>query len=288
MIKDDKVLAKKVQELMVHLYWSNHLVALVSAACLIPSFILLGTKLSWEVLILVYCSSFIIYSLDRNGGLSPEDLENNKGRQEWLSSYSKRSKLTLLAYTVIVGYLFLDLNLLSQVLLVVLTVPTIAYVFPLIRYKGRWCRSKEFVWGKSFNITAVWASLAVFLPASFVGEANLNLFVLFAFNFSLTFASCQFFDLRDFKGDKLSRVKSLVVVKGEAYCRNLIIKICLQAILAAFVLCLYEPFFFICFSPLALFYLLLLKKKTLSEQDYIWIDLVLAFPALMSLFFYAS
>lgn len=267
-----------------HLYWSNHLVAMVSSLSLLPAFFYLKEDVHWQSVIFVYVSSYLVYCLDRSFNLSPEDKQNNPERKLWLQRYQLRSRFSFVIYAFLSFYLYFKLSFSSRVLLIVLTIPTLAYVLPIIPYKG-WRRSKEFILGKSFNISFVWAALAVFLPVSELGGFHWGMLLLFLFSFALTLTSCQFFDLRDFQGDKEAGVRSLPVLYGEGFCRLLIQYICIGSIVLSISLSYLSHHFFLCFVPIAIFYLWMLRCKKLEPFDYILVDLALLLPALMSLIF---
>lgn len=277
---------KRFRALLCHLYWSNHLVAFLAAIALIPSFKLLSDDLSWRVLVFVYLSSFLTYSLDRSLSLSPEDRSNSPERSRWLELYKWRMYLSIFVYLPLTVWCFWNLTLSSQLLVVLLVLPTLSYVLPIIPYKGAWRRSQEFSWGKSFNISFVWASLASFLPACELGVWSNSLLLLFILNFAVTLASCQFFDLRDYLGDKSAGVKSLTVLKGQAYCRNFIRRLCYAVFLLSLLLCFSRFYYLILFSGVSAYYLNLLRSDRLDDMDYIFIDLALGLPAFMAVLFY--
>ena len=268
-----------------HLYWSNHLVAMISALSLIPAYVFLGEGLSWTILCFVYLSSYLVYCLDRSFNLSPEDEQNNPERSSWLNKYRLRSALTLIVYFCLSSYLFLGLNFKSQFLLVVLAMPTLAYVLPIIPYKG-WKRTKEFTLGKSFNISFVWAALGAFLPACDKGVFSGGLFVLFILSFLVTLISCQFFDLRDYLGDKSSGIRSLTVMYGRAFCFGLMQKLCVVVLFLSLLLLFWNAFFVVAYAPVVIYYLWKLKSMEMKNFDYLFIDLALVLPALGTLLFY--
>lgn len=114
---------------------------------------------------LVFCSTLLVYNLDRILGTSPEDLYQRSPRHVWMAAHDKL--LWTLAMLGALGAALCALTLPLKVILAMLPLGAIslAYSAPVIPYRGKLLRLKDIPGLKLLLIGWVWALATVTLPA---------------------------------------------------------------------------------------------------------------------------
>ena len=215
-------------------------------------------------LIIIFLLPFFVYTFNRLG-IEKGDKINYPERVKFALKY-RRIFLVLAA----LGYIFaISLYLSFNLIVIILTfLPLVSYV--VYRF------GKKYLLVKNIIIAIVWAC-AVLLAASSIGILNETVFCFFIFVFLRDFINSIFFDIRDVKGDEMTKIKTLPVVIGVDKTLKIlsILNIISGVLLIFFVLLRFLPKFAITLIGLLfydMFYYYLYRRKNIDK--FILFDLI--------------
>lgn len=190
--------------------YGGHLLSLGALGMVWSVIILLGIKTDWQVLIIAYLVSQIVYTYNHFREFKT-DLTTNPERVEHLQKSIRWLPLILSFYFLVLLLLlilFTNLNTFLFILFLVI----IGILFSEY-FKGL---TKKLIGLKSFFGAFFWALGTTFLPL-FHYFFPLNLFFVFIFLFVFLrfLVSIPFFDIKDIESDKASGLKTLPIVFGK-------------------------------------------------------------------------
>ena len=202
--------------------FTNSQVSLVTAlvSFLVP--VLSGSAIDYKCHLFIFLSTCFIYNFDHSR-ISAADQINSPERSKWFIRNSRLVK-SLNGFCVLAA-LILILSSPVQSQMFAFSLLPVCLLYSLNE------RIKHIPGMKSLIISMVWSSTCILLPALWYQEEFPFLAALLCA--IAAFINTLFFDLRDYRGDKLTGQKSLPVYLGLKKTRNLIRILCLILISVA-------------------------------------------------------
>ncbi len=133
-----------------------------------------------------------------------------------LLRFSYPESILLILCTVVSLWMLFKLSFSLLFLFAIIGLISFSYSVPLIAWKGKRIRTREFFILKLTAISLCWAIMAVLIPIAEAGiyvEAQL-LFLQFVFVASFIFALCIPFEIRDLQLERLRGLRTIPVVFG--------------------------------------------------------------------------
>ncbi len=169
-------------------------------------------------LALLFFATLFDYSLHRFIGLQKLTKDFVPEKFSWAKEHSILLKAIVVISFFATSFYLLFVSFLTQLILLVVAVPTILYSFDILRNKNSIFNFKKVPWIKSFLLAFVWATVTVIVP--FSDSLNLILYnqaiLLFLERFTFIFALAILFDIRDIKQDSKTEIKTLPIYFGES------------------------------------------------------------------------
>lgn len=197
---------------MPWLVFTNLYVALCGAALTASSYALLGLPIRFNAVTgLVFCSTLVIYNLDRLVEPSPGDSEH----EQWIASHRGLLwGITAVCAASLIAF-SLRLSMAALLSLPIAGAVAIGYCLPVLRYRGRWIRLKAVPGAKLILIALVWTYATAGLPmldcgAGFRTSAAAILLARFFFIAAVALP----FDVPDMQRDLRSGIATLPIMLG--------------------------------------------------------------------------
>jgi len=189
--------------------YGGHLLSFGAVSIVFTSAILLGIKITWDCLLVVYLGCQIIYLYNRYREFE-KDILTNPERTRHIEKYIKYTPLIILFFLLIIVGLLLYLNK-TIVLLFSLILLFLGLLYTTV-FKGLTKKTPAF---KSFFVSLMWALLAIFLILYYSFPLNLAVIFIFIFIFLRWFVNTGFFDIKDIESDKKEGLLTLPIMLGK-------------------------------------------------------------------------
>ena len=189
--------------------YGGHLLSLGAAGTVFSVMIILEKWPDWQVLLMAYLISQIVYVYNHFEE-ADKDLVTNPERVRYLQKFAKYYRPLLLFYIILLlPVLVLFANL--QTLLFALFLLAGGVLFTIF-FKGL---TKKIIGFKEFYVALFWAA-GVFLPP-FYYSFHLNLFFIsfFLYIFLRSYLHTTFCDIKDTESDKSAGLKTAPVIFGQ-------------------------------------------------------------------------
>lgn len=214
---------KPIIALIRLIVFSNIFVAICATALTHLSYIFLDLTKAHNapVLIVVFCSTYFIYNIQRIVRMSYDKLigKNIGVRLSWIVRNRIALFLSSIILMVVAAIALFFVKSASFLTVLPLGIISILYVTPFIPLKGKWISLRRVPFIKIFIIAIIWAIVTVALP--FINEFGfsnfddnnfqLTLLTRFLFVFAITLP----FDIRDLDDDCDNHVKTIPAVIGK-------------------------------------------------------------------------
>ena len=268
----------KIRELLRSVWnefiYGGHLLSLGAAGIVWSVVIILEESANWQILVIAYLISQIIYNYDHSKK-GKKDLRTNPERTKHLQKTEKWFLFIFLFYLLLCfSLLVMFANLSTFLFALFLMITGVFYTDFFKKITGK-------MFGfKNFYVALLWAAGSL-LPL-FYYSYNFNwLFVLFFFYIFLrSYLNAVFFDIKDMEDDKTERLKTLPIIFGKEATLRCLYLVNLFSFLPLFVAVYLEIFpVFALFLTLFFFHsFYYLKKarnadlKKIRHTSYIMVD----------------
>ncbi|MBD79226.1 MAG: hypothetical protein CL840_09925 [Crocinitomicaceae bacterium] len=241
---------RQIKSVLDFFVFSNIYVALPVSALAWSTFLLFGSKVNFDIVIFIYCSTLFIYNVHRIVGLHKIETQFLSPRHTW--ALKNKGILYLGMFLAAAGSLFL-LNRLEITFLYVLLpsgIIAFGYSVPIIKRNGKYWRLRDLPFAKVFLISLTVSYVTVYLPLyeyAIIDWSNLTILGFFCTRFLFILAITIPFDIRDIDFDAPSSLNTLPLLFGVEKARKL--SIIFLSLFAGLVLFLFQSS---TFSTLAL------------------------------------
>ncbi|TKC01880.1 UbiA prenyltransferase family protein [Pedobacter cryotolerans] len=217
------------------LLFSNLFVALCAVAQGLVTYHLLQLPPDKYVLMLLFCSTLLIYNLSMLLTKPKEPEKSPFKRVRWIFAHHRLIiSITLIAALCIIPLGLWHLSIQSQLLMAFIGAIALAYNFPFLKLNDKKIGLRNLPGIKLFLIAFVWSVSCVLLPIvqleSELGLTTITLgatLLLVAKRFLFIAAITIPFDIRDLFQDKLYELKTIPVMLGEKkawiFCQALLV-----------------------------------------------------------------
>jgi len=193
--------------------YNGHFQTWGSLAIVIFSGQLLNIKITWDLLLIVYLSFYLIYLHDRYRSLEVDFLTNPIRSKHIKSIYKYIPSILIIGLLILISLLYYFSNIYAAIFIILVTI--FGFLYPLY-FKGL---TKKIIAFKNFYVSLVF-SLLVILPniyyqISLTRTTLLILLLLFIFTLLRGLMMQFFLDLKDIEGDKKEGLLTLGIVLGK-------------------------------------------------------------------------
>jgi hypothetical protein len=172
---------KKIKKLFESIWnefvYGGHLLSLGAVSIVYTAAILLGIKITWDFLVIVYLGIYTPYLYNRYKEFN-KDFLTNPERTKHIGRYVKYIPLMISFFTLIIIGIFLYFNKIPALLFAIFLL-FLSFSYSIL-FKGL---SKKIVGFKNFYISLSWALLAVLLAIYYSFSLNLAIFLIVIFYF---------------------------------------------------------------------------------------------------------
>ena len=203
------------------LLFSNIFMALCAVAQGLLTFYLIGAKIVFPVIGLLFTSTLGIYNFSILATKTGDPLNSPYLRVRWFfSHYRLMVTLTIVSLLSLIP-LFVLLSMESRILLIFLAIISFFYSIPLFTIGDQKFGLRHIPWLKQFMIALVWTMSIVLLPVLEAQHFHLTSIslrdttILIAKRFLFIAALTIPFDIRDLFDDRKSGLKTVPTVLGE-------------------------------------------------------------------------
>lgn len=201
--------ANKILDYTIH---SSLFVGLVGIAMILTALLLLEMPVTFDLLAIAFLASFSAYNINRKTDIKEDKISHPK-RVWFIQTYYKHLKIIcIICYTLafILGFLK---NFLTGifVLLPALFVTLYSVKIPWINFP----RLKEIFLIKNCTVAFAWAFFVSFFPFLYFGmNIKFSAVFVFLFIFLKVLGNTITFDIKDMKGDKIAKIKTIPIIFG--------------------------------------------------------------------------
>jgi len=203
------------------LLFSNIFMSLCAVAQGLLTFYLIGAKIVFPVIGLLFTSTLGIYNFSILATKTGDPLNSRYLRVRWFfSHYRLMVTLTIVSLLSLIP-LFVLLSMESRILLIFLAIISFFYSIPLFTIGDQKFGLRHIPWLKQFMISLVWTMSIVLLPILEAQHFHLTSIslrdttILIAKRFLFIAALTIPFDIRDLFDDRKSGLKTVPTVMGE-------------------------------------------------------------------------
>jgi len=189
--------------------YGGHLLSFGAASIVFTSAILLGIKITWDCLLVVYLGTQSVYLYNHFKEFDKDSLTNPQ-RSEHIEKYVKYIPLITLFFS------------LTAIVIVIYFNKILALLFGLLMLFGGLLYSKflkkftrRIIGFKDFLISFLWATLVIFLAYYYFFSWNFALILMVLFIFLRLFLNTNFFDMKDVESDIKEGLLTLPVILGK-------------------------------------------------------------------------
>lgn len=216
-----KALLAKITDFFLY---SNVYIAICGVCVYMQGMLLSGYSLQWDLLpVFVFFSTLFTYILIRVAAKKRISAYNRSPRWEFFFRHYPLMRFLLFLSMSVCAVLYFTFSRTVELLLLVPGCIALLYGVPLFRRRGKLFRIRDAGISKIFQISFVWAFIGSFLPVAHAGGAifSAQTWLLFAAEFFFIFAIDLPFDIRDMEIDVQNAVRTIPVIMGVEFTRNL-------------------------------------------------------------------
>lgn len=189
--------------------YGGHLLSLGASSIVFTSAILLGIKITWDCLVIVYLGMQSAYLYNRYKDFKKDYLTNPERTKHFEKYVSKIPIIIGIFILIIILMLFYFST--PEILLFGLFLVLMSLLYSKI-FKDF---TKKIPGFKGFYVALMWASLALFLIVYYSFSFKISVLLIFIFIFLRLFINIFFFDIKDIESDKKENLLTLAVILGK-------------------------------------------------------------------------
>lgn len=210
------MITKFLKSIWNEFVYGGHLLSLGAASIVFTSAILLGIKITWDCLLVVYLGAQIIYLYNRYKEFQKDSLTNPE-RTKHIKKYIKYTPLIIFCFIVIlVGILIYFNKIVSLFFGLIMLFLGLFYSISLKNL------TKKIIAFKTIFVSLMWALLVIFLAIYYSFPLNLAVVLVFVFIFLRLFINTNFFDIKDIESDKKEGLLTTPIVLGQKKLINML------------------------------------------------------------------
>lgn len=185
-----------------YIYSSLH-IALCTTSLVLSSYWLCEQEVDYSYLLFSGFATLLLYSLHRIIGYHKHAKNQQTKRFKWYQKHNNWVHILLIISVISCFGLFFTLKRIQQIIIVIMSIPSMAYILPLFRTK----RLRDIAYVKIFIVALTWAGVISIVPAY---ERSLNEIIYFFLEkTSFILAITLPFDFRDKELDRANEVKTI-------------------------------------------------------------------------------
>lgn len=195
------------------IFYNGHFQTWGSLAIVISVGQLLNIGVTWDLLVIVYLSFYLLYLHDRYRGIEIDSLTNPKRSEHIKSIYLYIPAIVIVGLVLLGAMLLYYGNIPSLIFMALVTI--FGFLYPLY-FKPLTKRITAF---KNFYVSSVFSALVVLPNIYYEIPLNENrlqiLIILLVFTFLRGLMMQFFLDLKDIEGDKKEELRTLAILLGK-------------------------------------------------------------------------
>ncbi|MCK4520728.1 UbiA family prenyltransferase [Candidatus Parcubacteria bacterium] len=238
--------------------YTGHFLSLGAVSIVFTSAILLGIKITWDCLLVVYLGIHSAYLFNRYKELKI-DLSTNPERTLYLQKHIKYIPFIISFYALLMTVILVFFNK-TSVIIFGLVLFLIGLLYSIFLKE---C-TKKIIGFKNYFVSLMWTLLIIFLAFYYFYPLNLTLILILIFVYLRCFMDTNFYDIKDIESDKKENLLTLAIVfgrKGLLRFLNLINVIALLPIILGVYLELFPMFSLILLFVIPITFYLLKKLE---------------------------
>jgi 4-hydroxybenzoate polyprenyltransferase len=189
--------------------YGGHVLALGAVSIVFTSSILLGIKITWDFLLIVYLGVYLVYLYNRYYEIEKDSLTNLQS-VNYFKKYAKFSPLIIILCVFIIFliqiYLKKNLTICISAVMLFLGLSYSIYFKKL---------TKKILAFKSLFVPLMWASLVLFLFIYYQKTPNFSFLIISIFIFLRLLIGTSFADIKDIESDKEDGLKTFPIIFGK-------------------------------------------------------------------------
>lgn len=189
--------------------YGGHLLSLGAVSIVFTSAILLGIKITWDFMVIVYLGAYAPYIYNRYREFNKDFLTNPERTKHLRGQIKFAPAIIAFSLSAMIG-IFLYFDKISALFFAIFLV-LFSFSYSIL-FKDL---SKKIVGFKNIYIALGWALLAILLVIYYSFPLNLPLLFIAFFIYLRAFVTTIFFDIKDIESDKKEELLTLPVVLGE-------------------------------------------------------------------------
>jgi 4-hydroxybenzoate polyprenyltransferase len=189
--------------------YGGHLLSLGASSIVFTSAVLLGIKITWDCLFIVYLGMQSAYLYNRYKDFKKDYLTNPERTKHFENYISKIPIIIGIFILIIILMLFYFST--PKILFFGLFLLLMSLLYSKIFKKF----TKKIIGFKGLYVSLMWASLSLFLIFYYYSPLNLSLFLVLVFIFLRWIINTNFCDIKDIEGDKEEKLLTIVVMWGK-------------------------------------------------------------------------
>jgi len=189
--------------------YGGHLLSLGAVSIVYTAAVLLGIRITWDFMVIVYLGSYAPYIYNRYRELN-KDFFTNVERTRHLEKYVKNIPAMIALSVIIMMGIFLYFNKIPALLFALLLF-LISFSYSIL-FKGL---SKKIIGFKNFYISLGWALLVVLLAIYYTFPMSWSILLISLFVYLRLYVNTNFFDIKDIESDKKEQLLTLPIVLGQ-------------------------------------------------------------------------
>ncbi|MCX6764181.1 MAG: UbiA family prenyltransferase [Candidatus Nealsonbacteria bacterium] len=201
-----EMIKKALNSIRNEFVYGGHLLSLGASSIVFTSAILLGIKITWDCLFIVYLGMQSAYLYNRYKDFKKDYLTNPE-RTKHFEKYVSKIPIIIGIFILII-ILMLYYFSTPKILFFGLSLLLMSLLYSKI-FKNL---TKKIVGFKGFYVSLMWASLSLFLIFYYYLSFSLSLFFILVFIFLRWTINTSFCDIKDIESDKKEKLLTLAVV----------------------------------------------------------------------------
>ncbi len=210
------IIEKILKSIWKEFIYGGHLLSLGAVSVVFTSAVLLGIKITWDFLIIVYLGTQSVYLYNRYKEYKI-DFITNPERTEHIKKYVKMIPLIIFFFFLIILSILVYYKNFSG-----LFFGSFLLIMGLLYsqvFKGF---TRKIIGFKNFFVSLMWALLVIFLAVYYSSPLNWALFLVFTFVFLRWVVNTSFFDIKDMESDQKEGLLTLANVLGQKRLINIL------------------------------------------------------------------
>ena len=269
------------------LLYGNIYISICAVGLTAETYLISGHEIELDALmVLVFCSTFFIYTFHRLIIIGSLNQETFTPRLQWIYDHSPLLKLLSISALIVAIIAFLFLNFSIMLALVLSAIIAVMYAMPFIPKNKIKVALRDFGVVKVVIVALVWTVITSLLPIlnmkGYIHDPHVPLLLIerFLFIFVLTLL----FEIRDQKIDQEAGIRTIPKLLGEGLSKvSAYVLICIFALMYGFHDSSMERFFIPLFMS-ALITIIIIRFTTKEADDYYYMAYVDGMMILQFLF----